>query len=77
MRVFTEYSARRIAKYVKSFFKGSFRITGYSCEFLFDCGMVVCSKTLGKAEQKIVSEINSQIAQIRQSSSLLNYSGLL
>ncbi len=66
MRVFTEYSARRIAKYVKSFFKGSFRITGYSCEFIFDCGKVICSKTLGKAEQKVVSEVNYQITLIKK-----------
>ena len=76
MRVFTEYSARRIAKYVKSFFKGSFRITGFSCEFIFDCGKVICSRTLGKAEQKIVNEVNSQIALIKQSAANLCYSDL-
>ncbi len=75
MRVFTEYSARRIAKYVKSFFKGSFRITGYSCEFIFDCGKVICSKTLGKAEQKVVNEVNYQITLIKKgSASNLSYS---
>lgn len=63
MRVFKVYSARRIAKYVKSFFKGSFRIAGYG-EFKFDGGRMIVEVGYGMDELRICREVNNEIGML-------------
>lgn len=63
MRVFKVYSAKRIAKYVKSFFKGSFKIAGYG-EFKFDGGRMIVEVGYGSEELRICREVNSEIGML-------------
>lgn len=63
MRVFKVYSAKRIAKYVRSFFKGTLTIVGYG-EFRFDGGRMIVEVGYGIDALRICREVNSEIGAL-------------
>lgn len=66
MRVFSKYTPRRIARYVMSFFCGSFLIEGLGV-FYFNYGRIVVDRFLTGAKLRICREVNMEIALMQQS----------
>lgn len=66
MRVFHKYTPRRIARYVMSFFRGSFLIEGLGV-FHFNHGRIVVDRFLTGARLKICREVNLEISLMQQS----------
>ncbi|MGN0908704.1 MAG: DUF1107 family protein [Succinivibrio sp.] len=65
MRIFSKYTPRRIAKYVMSFFSGTFLIEGLGV-FHFNYGRVVVDRFLTGARLKVCREVNSEISMMQQ-----------
>ncbi|MDD6319207.1 MAG: DUF1107 family protein [Succinatimonas hippei] len=63
MRVFTKYTPKRIARYVMSFFSGTFLIEGLGV-FHFNYGRVIIDSILSPARMKVCREVNSEIAML-------------
>ncbi|MBQ9275451.1 MAG: DUF1107 domain-containing protein [Succinivibrio sp.] len=61
MRQFKKYAPRQIAKYVASFFKGTFLIEGKG-EFKFDAGKVLVEDTKDTGKLVVCREVNEVIA---------------
>ncbi len=66
MRVFSKYTPRRIARYVMSFFSGTFLIEGQGV-FHFNYGRIVVDRFLTGARLRICREINSEISLLQHS----------
>lgn len=68
MRVFSKYTPKRIARYVMSFFSGTFSIEGLGV-FHFNHGHVVIDKFLTGPRLKICRDINWEISMMQQARS--------
>ncbi len=73
MRVFKKYAPKQIAKYVVSFFKGTFFLEGTGV-FEFDCGRVVATVQMDKESLKICKEINDVAGTIANRLEVVHYS---
>ncbi|MBG6245769.1 hypothetical protein CS369_15125 [Candidatus Symbiopectobacterium sp. 'North America'] len=60
MRIFERYNPLKVAKYVKTLFRGRLYIRGIGA-FEFDYGKILLPKTQDKQHLLVMSEVNRQV----------------
>lgn len=66
MRIFERYNPLKVAKYVKTLFRGRLYIRGIGA-FEFDYGKILLPKTQDKQHLLVISEVNRQVLRLQAS----------
>ncbi|PWC13915.1 MULTISPECIES: DUF1107 domain-containing protein [Brenneria] len=64
MRIFERYNPMKVAKYVKTLFRGRLYIKGVGA-FEFDYGKILLPKTQDKRHLLVMSEVNRQVIRLQ------------
>ncbi|MBJ7223679.1 MULTISPECIES: DUF1107 domain-containing protein [unclassified Brenneria] len=64
MRIFERYNPMKVAKYVKTLFRGRLYIKGVGT-FEFDYGKIVLPKTQDRQHLLVMSEVNRQVIRLQ------------
>ncbi|AUG99610.1 DUF1107 domain-containing protein [Prodigiosinella confusarubida] len=64
MRIFERYNPMKVAKYVKTLFRGRLYIKGVGA-FEFDYGKILLPKKQDKQHLVVMSEVNRQVLKLQ------------
>src|SRR5476649_1757539 len=64
MRIFQRYNPMKVAKYVKTLFRGRLYIKDV-CAFEFDQGKILLPKVRDKRHFSVMSEVNRQVTHLQ------------
>ncbi|OSM98530.1 MULTISPECIES: DUF1107 domain-containing protein [Lonsdalea] len=64
MRIFERYNPFKVAKYVKTLFRGRLYIKGVGA-FEFDYGKILLPKKKDKLHLEVMSEVNRQVIKLQ------------